>query len=167
MELIDCMPVYRFQLGSFLDAFLFVAVKGVSLDSAYPMRQYRSKYCSQDQRHPVHIGIRGIGRLRPHDEENLKRAVALIGPIAVKIHVNENFVMYRSGVYYDTACRDAQRVNHAVLVVGYGTDSVGGNFWVVKNSWGSEWGEKGYIRMARNTVHDCGITSVAFYIRMN
>ena len=167
MELIDCMPMYRFELGSFLDAFLFVAVKGVSLDSAYPMRQHISKSCNQDQRNPVKIGIRGISRLSPHDEENLKRAVALIGPIAVKVHVNENFLSYRSGVYYDTACRGAQRVNHALLVIGYGSDSVGGDFWVAKNSWGPEWGEGGYIRMARNTFYDCGITSVAFYIKMN
>ena len=93
------------------------------------------------------------------DEEELKRAVALLGPTAVKIQVTENFVTYKSGVFYDSACVMGPSRIHAVVLVGYGHDIVAGDFWIIKNSWGVTWGEKGYMKLARNTVYDCGITS--------
>ncbi len=60
-------------------------------------------------------------------------------------------------------CLTAVNVNHAVIVVGYGTDSVFGDYWIVRNSWGSAWGEKGYVRMARNLANRCYISSLSIY----
>ena len=57
----------------------------------------------------------------------------------------------------------SHRINHAVLLVGYGTDPDVGDYWVIQNSWGVTWGEKGYMRLARNTLYNCGITSAAIY----
>ena len=54
-------------------------------------------------------------------------------------------------------------VNHAVVLTGYGSDPVAGNFWVIQNSWGSYWGENGYVRMARNTLSDCCVAAAALY----
>jgi len=68
-----------------------------------------------------------------------------------------------TGVYYDPHC-DSYRLNHAVLVVGYGTYGYSGKeYWLVKNSWGTSWGEKGYIQMARNRNNSCGIASMASF----
>ena len=53
-------------------------------------------------------------------------------------------------------------VNHAMVIVGYGTEN-NNDFWIVKNSWGTSWGENGYIRMARNRENNCGIASFAAY----
>jgi len=68
-----------------------------------------------------------------------------------------------TGVYYDPGC-NSHRLSHAVLVVGYGTDGYSGKeYWLVKNSWGTSWGEEGYIRMARNRNNSCGIASMASF----
>jgi len=65
---------------------------------------------------------------------------------------------YKSGVF---RCR-GKKLNHGVLIVGYGEDfSTGEKYWIVKNSWGESWGEDGYIRIARDANNTCGIASNA------
>ena len=62
-------------------------------------------------------------------------------------------------------------LNHGVAVVGYGTTLDGTKYWIVKNSWSSEWGEKGYIRMQRDIDAEeglCGLTLEASYpVKLN
>ena len=64
------------------------------------------------------------------------------------------------GVYVDSSC--PKTINHAVLAVGYGTDAYYGPYWIIKNSWGTGWGDAGYIKMARGG-NQCGIASQACY----
>ena len=60
-------------------------------------------------------------------------------------------------MFKDEECgNNCYKVNHGVLVVGYGTGD-DGDYWIVKNSWGGHWGEDGYVRMARNTEYNCAI----------
>ena len=67
-------------------------------------------------------------------------------------------------MFFDSFCNlGSLTLNHALVLMGYGTDRVAGDFWVVQNNWGYQWGENGYARMARNTLADCGITSAAVY----
>ena len=50
-------------------------------------------------------------------------------------------------------------VNHAVLLVGYGSDAAEGDYWLIKNSWGTGWGDdqnRGYIKLKRNSEAQCG-----------
>ncbi|OXA48741.1 Cathepsin L1 [Folsomia candida] len=77
----------------------------------------------------------------------LKSYVASVGPIAVIINAGpREFMYYRSGVYRPSTC-DGRSGTHGVLLVGYGKEKAD-EYWILKNSWGRNWGEKGYIRMA-------------------
>ena len=67
-----------------------------------------------------------------------------------------------TGIYYEPNC-SGSLLNHGVLVVGYGTTTDGQDYWIVKNSWGVLWGDKGYVKMARNRNNNCGIASDALY----
>ncbi|KAL3098349.1 hypothetical protein niasHS_000361 [Heterodera schachtii] len=95
-------------------------------------------------------------------EELLKRAVANIGPIAAVVNVTEKFNFYKDGVFYDKYCNRAKDM-HAVTVVGYGKTEKGEEFWLVKNSWGKEWGQNGYVLMARNRGNNCLIADRTLY----
>merc|ERR1712226_1203039 len=94
------------------------------------------------------------------NEAKLQEAVANVGPISVAIDASHySFQLYSGGVYYEPRC-SSSRLDHAVLTIGYGTMS-GEDYWLVKNSWGTGWGDNGYINMSRNRNNNCGIASDA------
>lgn len=71
------------------------------------------------------------------NENMMKEIVANVGPVAVVISATSNFQLYKSGVFYDTTCNsNCSSVNHAVILVGYGTDQATKlDYWIVRNSW--------------------------------
>ena len=74
-------------------------------------------------------------------------------PVSVSVKADTHWHQYKSGVM---KCPASSGHNHAILAVGWGSDSQGG-YWIVKNSWGTGWGEKGYIRLRQD--HDCNVTT--------
>jgi len=80
------------------------------------------------------------------------------GPVSVAFEVIASISDYITGVYTDKACGTTPAdVNHAVLAVGWGNDPVSGlDYWLIKNSWGSAWGDGGYFKIERN-VNMCAI----------
>ncbi|KAK4329117.1 hypothetical protein Pmani_000528 [Petrolisthes manimaculis] len=99
------------------------------------------------------------------NEEKMKVALVEGGPLMVGLEVYNDFLHYKTGVYHHTTLTDSfnplELTNHAVLVVGYGTDdNTKEDYWLVKNSWGEDWGENGYFRIRRG-VDECAIESMA------
>ena len=93
----------------------------------------------------------------PKDSEDaLAKAVANHGPVSVAIDAS-GFQHYLGGIFSERTCT-RYWLNHAVVVVGYEP-----NYWIVKNSWGRNWGDSGYIYMARNQADNCGITDMPYY----
>ncbi|XP_056467395.1 dipeptidyl peptidase 1 [Gadus chalcogrammus] len=87
------------------------------------------------------------------------------GPMAVSFEVYPDFRYYKEGIYHHTGLLDAtgpfELTDHAVLLVGYGRcPKCGQDYWVVKNSWGNGWGEKGFFRIRRGS-DECAIESIA------
>jgi len=97
-------------------------------------------------------------------EEDLKDAVANVGPVAVAIDASHPpFRYYMSGVYYQPDCSNSlDDLDHEVLAVGYGTFN-GTDYWLVKNSWSTHWGNEGYVMMIRNKDNNCGIATQPTY----
>jgi C1A family cysteine protease len=92
------------------------------------------------------------------DDETIESLVLSYGPLSVTLNAND-FFAYDEGIVRndDATCDD--EVNHAVLIVGWGVENFNGEdvqYWIVRNSWGSDWGEKGYIRMEKG-VNTCNI----------
>jgi len=82
------------------------------------------------------------------------------GPVALALAVDMSTWNTYAGGVLDT-CGSA--VNHGILVVGYGTDSDSGqDYFKIKNSWGPDWGENGYLRLLRNGKGFCSILSQAY-----
>uniref|UniRef100_A0A3P9L1Y7 Dipeptidyl peptidase 1 n=2 Tax=Oryzias TaxID=8089 RepID=A0A3P9L1Y7_ORYLA len=87
------------------------------------------------------------------------------GPMAVAFEVYPDFMHYAGGIYHHTGLADPfnpfELTNHAVLLVGYGRcHKTGEKYWIVKNSWGTSWGENGFFRIRRGS-DECSIESIA------
>ena len=163
-ELLDCVKTNDLRPLISKDAFSYIWENGIAHNSDY-RRRYppNGRNCRQHRKQP-HTFIREYHLLLPDDQENLKVAVATIGPVSISIKVTENFFLYKNGVFYDHLCQDdGEEPTHSVLLVGYGVDHDLGEYWIIQNNWGNSWGEFGFARIARNTIIDCGIASAAFY----
>jgi len=94
-------------------------------------------------------------------ENNLMSALRDYGPVSVYMYASSQFVNYRSGVFYDNSY-NGQSINHAVVAVGYGSlNDV--DYYLVRNSWGTNWGMDGYFMIARNKNGHCGIADFVMF----
>lgn len=170
-QLVDCSGKFNNEgcNGGLMDnAFEYVKSEGgLDTEESYPYKAKQGK--CQFKKDKIGSTCSGYVDIPTGDEKALEEAVATYGAVSVAIDVTEDkFMFYKSGVFVDKTCSNKEdELNHGVLVVGYGTDnstkSAQHDFWIVKNSWGSRWGEQGYIRMARNHDNMCGISTAASY----
>ncbi|BFZ24893.1 hypothetical protein BsWGS_27932 [Bradybaena similaris] len=163
-QLIDCSNDYGNKGcdGGVPDfGFKYISVNGIEEESVYPYEKKQGK-CRYDKS-KVAANITTCYRVWPEEsEEALKVAVGQMGPVTVGIDSRrKEFVLYKGGIYDDEYCSSTE-LDHAILVVGYGTLK-GQDFWIIKNSWGEEWGEKGFALMSRNKDNQCGIATQASF----
>lgn len=137
-------------------AFAYTETAGITTDANYPYTG-RTGSCDTSKIDPVGYNS-GYVDLPVNDGAALMDAVANQGPVAVSIAAaGWHFQFYGGGVLKN--CNDFV-MDHAVQLVGYGTDD-GQDYWLVRNSWGGNWGEGGYIRFARYSDGNepCGVDS--------
>ena len=97
------------------------------------------------QKRRPRVSLESIVRIDSYNAPSINSYLVSNGPISVGICATDNnFIFYRSGIYNDKSCCVQQ--NHAMLVVGHGYDSQKGvYYWILRNSWGVSWGEKGKV----------------------
>ncbi|XP_046671436.1 procathepsin L-like [Homalodisca vitripennis] len=143
-------------------AFTYVSInKGIDTEASYPF-EGEDNDCRYN---PKNNGATGVGyvSLPTGNETSLQSAVAKIGPVSVCIDASlKSFYLYKRGVYRPKGCSTVD-LDQCVLTVGYGNVKKGGDYWLLKNSWGTSWGMNGYIMMARNLNNMCGIATEASY----
>ncbi|XP_040375989.1 ervatamin-B-like [Oryza brachyantha] len=137
---------------------------GVASEEAYPYTGV-SGSCDVGKLLSGHsASVSGFRAVPPNDERQLALAVAR-QPVTVYIDVSApEFQFYKGGVFRGPC--NAGRVNHAVTVVGYCENIGGDKYWIAKNSWGSDWGDQGYVYLAKDVLSPqgtCGLATSPFY----
>jgi len=125
--------------------------------------QNGTSMCSHCHRNPseTFCKVTTVIALPKGDPDHLKIALFIHGPVVAHMDASlPSFRFYGGGIYNDPSC-SSTNLNHAVLIVGYGTTQNKEDYWIVKNSWGNSWGLNGYFHVARNNGNRCGITSLA------
>lgn len=163
-ELIDCD---KFQDqgcdGGLMDnAFVFMIKNGgIDTEADYPFTGHDGT-CDLKLKNTRVVSIDSFERVPINYERALQKAVAH-QPVSASIEASRRaFQLYSSGIF-DGRC--GTYLDHGVTVVGYGSEG-GKDYWIVKNSWGTQWGEAGYVRMARNVrvrAGKCGIAMEPLY----
>ena len=101
------------------------------------------------------------GRTNLDASEDTLAAAVTEGPVAVAIDASHfSSQLYTGGIYDEPKC-SSTTLDHGVVCVGFGQEN-GVEYWIVRNSWGSSWGESGYVRMIKGS-NQCGIATMATY----
>lgn len=167
--------------GNPLLSFYFIHRYGLTSWKKYPYNGHEGT-CENDLVNRPVATVKSWGVLSPNHETHMELAIRYIGPISVGFNgADPSFLSYNGGIYHKSGCH--QSANHALLIVGYGQEEHieqrvipnkkhGGNhivnetvitkYWIARNSWGTGWGEGGYVRIRRGdgkkgTEGVCGI----------
>ncbi|KAL2328031.1 hypothetical protein Fmac_021458 [Flemingia macrophylla] len=163
-ELVDCDNVDDGCEGGLMEnGFEFIIRNGgITTEANYPYTGVNGT-CDRNKEASPAAKINGYEIVPPNSEEALQKAVAN-QPVSVSIDAGGHaFQFYSSGVFTGQC---GTETDHGVTVVGYGSTDDGTKYWIVKNSWGTRWGEEGYIRMQRGIDAKeglCGIATDASY----
>jgi len=161
-QLVDCATGRYLNMGcnggNPLWAYRYLKSHFAELESEYPYTSGNgddSTDCLYDSHSKTAVEVQASASVTSEDRDQMKAALAQ-QPLAVLVEADKMaFQTYRSGVLTSDAC--GTQLDHAVLAVGYGTED-GQDYWLVKNSWDTTWGDNGYIKLGMNdTTGTCGV----------
>lgn len=156
--MLDCSSSYG-NMGCYgglmTNCFNYLKTNKLQLESDYPYIGYKSscKYnASKGKLNTLgHINI-------PKGDVNAHMNALVNGPVSVAMAATSSIVaLYKGGIISSTACGTA--LNHGVTMIGYGTEN-GVNYWIIRNSWGANWGESGYFRVLKSNTNGVGICGI-------
>ncbi|XP_010939512.2 senescence-specific cysteine protease SAG39 [Elaeis guineensis] len=151
------------QGGFMTRAFHYVINNGgITSEANYPYKAADGT-CDTNKASSSVATISGYENVPANDESSLLQAVSK-QPVSVGIDGGgKDFQYYSSGIFTGACATD---MDHAVTAIGYGKAKDGTKYWLLKNSWGTTWGEKGYMRLQRDVGASeglCGIAKLASY----
>jgi len=166
-QLLDCCPAEQAECSgcngnNFDSVYLYAMANGVMRESDYPYTGMDG-VCKYDRSKTV-AGISNFKIINSGDEDEAVRVLAENSPIATALDATPStFVYYTGGVYSDNQC-DHKLISHGMLLMGYGFDTDSNmKFFTLKNTWGTDWGEKGYMRIIRDGSNRCGVVEYCNY----
>lgn len=167
-QLMDCSRRYGNMAcnGGLMDkAFEYAIDNGMCKLEDVPY-DAESEFCTQTVKNCPKVAHFSQCFEIPANNERLLREAVYRSPVAVSIEADtKTFQFYQGGILDSTNC--GTTLDHGVLAVGYGEED-GKKYWIVKNSWGADWGENGYVRIGREDSEDsegvCGIAKDASFV---
>ncbi|KAI3714500.1 hypothetical protein L6452_21455 [Arctium lappa] len=163
-QLVDCAGDFNnFGCNGGLPSQAYEYIKyngGLDTEEAYPYtgKDGVCKYSSEN----AAVQVLDAVNITMGAEDELKHAVGVVRPVSVAFQVISTFRLYTGGVFTSDVCgSDPMDVNHAVVAVGYGVED-GVPYWLIKNSWGADWGLNGYFKMEMGK-NMCGVATCASY----
>ena len=164
--LVDCDTNDSGCNGGLMEyAFTWLVKNGMETEEDYPYTGFKGT-CKADKTKYIDMKVTGYKKLgkssstwSPVDEDEIKEFLYETGPLAVAL--NADILQTYTGGVIDVSSSEcpASGINHAVTMVGYGhDDTVNKDYWIIKNSWGANWGEEGYFRIKRGSG-TCGINN--------
>jgi KDEL-tailed cysteine endopeptidase len=162
-ELVDCAGLRYSSMGcnggQMDGAFKYGIDKGMCAESSYAYTSGVSQTAGTCKSCSAIVSFSGCAAVVGSDQIALKEAVSN-GPVSIAIEADTRyFQSYSGGILTSSTC--GTTLDHGVLIVGYGEEN-GQMYWLVKNSWGTSWGDGGYVKIARSeSASDGGVCGIA------
>ncbi|KPI98549.1 Viral cathepsin [Papilio xuthus] len=156
--MIDCWPKSGgCEIGNTPHAGINAAAEmgGFMLESDYPYAPQVDN-CSF-QKDKVAVRVKRGYQVTVNDEEQLKRLIHQKGPVSIALYAYSGFSTYSGQIMDGSKCPASASANHAMLIVGYGVEN-GTPYWIIKNSYSTHWGDRGYLKLIRG-VKACDLLS--------
>ena len=152
-EVVDCAVGNKCNGGSTYNGLSYIQKSGITTEANYPYKAVAGT-CKK------YTKVARVGGIKTHTDKNENTLVSVVNSYVTTVGIDaskSSFQLYKSGIYNEPRC-STSTIDHTVTVVGYGD-----NYFIVKNSWGTSWGEKGYIKMTKNGSNQCCIACYVVY----